>query len=499
MQIEMDTFNFPKSMVGMIQLEFSPAILSLTLSAVVAIILALFFRHKHQSSLKLPPGNLGFPLIGETIQFFTALRSKPPTKFFDERVKKFGLVFKTSLIGHPTVVLYGPAGNRLILSNENKLVHIAWPNSFMKVIGQDSLMGKTGEEHRIVRAALSNFLCPQALQNYMAKMSKEIQHHINEKWKGKDEVKVLPLIRSIIFSIATSLFFDINDKHQQERLHDLLDIINEGKVSIPLELPGTSFRKALQARSKLDEILSGLVKCRRSDLLSGIASSNQDLLSVFLTFKDERGNPFTDREILDNFSLMLHASYDTTISPLTLIFQLLSSNPECYEKVFQEQLGILGNKKEGEEISWKDLKDMKYTWQVVQETLRMFPPVFGTFREAITDIHYGGHTIPKGWRILWTTYSTHHREEYFTEPDKFRPSRFEEEGRHVAPYTFLPFGAGLRICPGWEFSKMEILLFMYHFVKTFRSYIPVDPNEKILADPLPLPANGFSIKLFPRL
>ncbi|KAH9299016.1 hypothetical protein KI387_030698, partial [Taxus chinensis] len=163
------------------------------------------------------------------------------------------------------------------------------------------------------------------------------------------------------------------------------------------------------------------------------------------------------------------------------------------------QLGILGNKKDGEEISWKDLKSMRYTWQVVQETMRMFPPVYGNFRKALTDIHYEGYTIPKGWKILCSAYTTNWKADCFDEPHKFRPSRFEEEGRHVAPYTFLPFGAGLRVCPGWELAKTEILLFVHHFVKTFSSYIPVDPKEKLSADPLPpLPLNGFSIKLFPR-
>ncbi|KAH9299022.1 hypothetical protein KI387_030704, partial [Taxus chinensis] len=218
-------------------------------------------------------------------------------------------------------------------------------------------------------------------------------------------------------------------------------------MSIPIDFPGTRFRKALQARSKLDEILSSVIKTRRFDLSSGTASSNQDLLSVLLTFKDERGNPFTDKEILDNFSVILHGLYDTTISPLTVIFKIMSDNPECYDKLVQEQLGILDNIKDGEEIGWKDLKAMKYTWQSVQETLRMFPPVFGEFRKALTDIHYEGYTIPKRWRILCTAYSTHVNEEYFDEPDTFRPSRFENEGKHVAPYTFIPFGGGLPICP----------------------------------------------------
>ena len=60
---------------------------------------------------------------------------------------------------------------------------------------------------------------------------------------------------------------------------------------------------------------------------------------------------------------------------------------------------IVSNIKDGEELSWKDVKDMKYTWQAVQETLRMSPPVFGSFREAIVDIEYKGYTIPKGWKV----------------------------------------------------------------------------------------------------
>ncbi|GLJ34487.1 hypothetical protein SUGI_0693620 [Cryptomeria japonica] len=115
---------------------------------------------------------------------------------------------------------------------------------------------------------------------------------------------------------------------------------------------------------------------------------------------------------------------------------------------------IIRNQNDGVEISWTDLNDMKYTWQAAQETLRMNPPHFGTFREAITDIDYKGYTISKGWKILWTVYSTHTKEEYFSEPDKFRPSRFEEGSSNVAPYTYLPFAAGQR----WRYYCSFIIL-----------------------------------------
>ncbi|KAH9296916.1 hypothetical protein KI387_028598 [Taxus chinensis] len=500
----MDSFSFLKSMeakFGQVihrDQSSSTALLSLAFTAALAIFLVLLFRFKSRPSTKFPPGNFGFPFIGETIQFLRALRSESPHMFFDERLKKFGRVFKTSLTGHPTAVFCGPAGNRFIYSNEHKLVQSSGPNSFVKLVGQQSIVTKTGEEHRIFRGVLNEFLGPHALQSYTPKMSSKIQENINKHWKGKDEVNMLPSIRQLVFSISSSLFFDINDEDQQEQLKTLLETILVGTLSVPLDIPGSNFRKALRARSKLDEILSRLIESRRKDMRSGIASTSKNLLSVLLAFKDERGNPLTDTEILDNFSFMLHASYDTTVSPTVCIFKLLSANPECYEKVVQEQLGILGNKKDGEEICWNDLKAMKYTWQAAQETMRLFPPAFGSFRKVIADIHHDGYIIPKGWKAMVTNYSTSRKEEYFDEPDKFKPSRFGD-GKYVAPYTFLPFGAGIRICPGWEFAKLEMLLFIHHFVKNFSGYLPLDTKEKISGDPFPpLPKNGFPIKLFPR-
>ncbi|KAH9300641.1 hypothetical protein KI387_012224, partial [Taxus chinensis] len=138
------------------------------------------------------------------------------------------------------------------------------------------------------------------------------------------------------------------------------------------------------------------------------------------------------------------------------------------------QLNIT-SEKGGKLLRWDDLQRMKHTWNAAQETMRLNPPAGGTWRKAIADISYGGFTIPKGWKLQWTANSTHNNPKYFPDPEKFDPARFEGNG--PAPYTFVPFGGGPRMCPGNEFARMVTLVFLHNIVKMFEWDL-VDVNEK---------------------
>lgn len=97
-------------------------------------------------------------------------------------------------------------------------------------------------------------------------------------------------------------------------------------------------------------------------------------------------------------------------------------------------------------------------------------------------------------QIYWSANSTHINPEVFVDPLKFDPSRFEGNG--PAPYTFVPFGGGPRMCPGKEYARLEILVFMHHLVKRF-SWKKIIRDEKIVVNPMPIPANGLPIRLYP--
>ena len=99
-------------------------------------------------------------------------------------------------------------------------------------------------------------------------------------------------------------------------------------------------------------------------------------------------------------------------------------------------------------------------------------------------------------QIVWSPNSTHRNPKYFPDPEKFNPSRFEGAG--PAPFTFVPFGGGPRMCPGNELARMVILMILHRLVTRF-SWTLKDPNEAVVVDVIPFPVNGLPILLQPRI
>lgn len=99
-------------------------------------------------------------------------------------------------------------------------------------------------------------------------------------------------------------------------------------------------------------------------------------------------------------------------------------------------------------------------------------------------------------QIYWTVSTTNKDPEYFSEPEKFDPSRYDERNT-LPPFTYVPFGSGPRMCPGKEYARLAILTFVHNVVKSFQWEL-VNPKEKIVGDMMPTPANGLPIRLTPR-
>ncbi|KAH9302539.1 hypothetical protein KI387_014122 [Taxus chinensis] len=405
----------------------------------------------------------------------------------------YGPVFKTCLFGQPTVVFTGPAGNRFWMFNDGKLFHGNARGPHRAIIGPNSLLDKNGDEHRRMRANLMKFFSGNSLKQLVGRMDSAIRRHLDDYWDGRDLVYAVPLIKFQTFSVTCEVLFNLHNRKEVEELCELFKVAVEGIYTFPIRLPGTRLHRALRARLHIDRILSGVITRRKNDVLAGRVSGEEDLIWNLLNMTNKEDKPLSEQEVKDNMVLLIIAGHETTAMTLTLMCKMISSNPHCFEKIARESQEIVSHESAGEQLTWDDVQRMKYLWSVAQETLRIIPPISGIFRRATTDIHYGAYTIPKGWTLYWSNYSTVYRKDIFPEPQKFDPSRFEASAC-VSPYSFLPFGGGPRMCPGNEYAKLEIVITMHHLVRRYR-WRAVILDEPIIRNPQCNPARGLPLEI----
>ncbi|XP_061365938.1 beta-amyrin 28-monooxygenase-like [Gastrolobium bilobum] len=461
---------------------------------IIVTIFILFYRHISPfMNPNLPPGSMGYPVIGESLQFLSTGWKGHPEKFIYERIKKYSSqVFKTSIIGEPTVMFCGSACNKFLFSNENKLVVSWWPDNVNKIF-PTSLETSSKEEAIKMRKIFPQLLNPQALQCYIGTMDTFAQRHFASDWENKTHVTVFPLAKRYTFWLACILFMSVEDPNHVAKFEEPFNLLPAGIMSIPIDLPGTPFNRAIKASKFIRKELLKIIKQRKLDLAEGKASTTQDILSRMLMSSDENGQYIGEGDIADKILGLLIAGHDTASSACTSIVKYLA-DPIIYQRVYQEQMEIAKSKSRGELLNWGDVEKMKYSWNVACEAMRLAPPLPGAFRETINDFIFNGFSIPKGWKLYWSANSTHMNPECFPEPEKFDPSRFE--GKGLAPYTYVPFGGGPRMCPGKEYARLEILVFMHNLVKRFK-WDKIIPDEKTIVNPMTIPAQGLPIRLYP--
>ncbi|KAA8538613.1 hypothetical protein F0562_028193 [Nyssa sinensis] len=456
--------------------------------------LSLVFRLRKRNvgTSKHPPGSTGWPMVGENMEFVMS----GPEKFVYERMNKYSPeVFQTSLLGERMAVFCGPAGNKFLFSNETKLLTSWWPQSMKKALLFPSFVENSLKEvTALQRSFMHDILKPEALKHYIPVMDSMARQHLKTEWTPHKQVKISPLSKKYTFALACKLFMSIEDPEHVERLAKPFTLVTSGMFSVPIDFPGTAYNGAIKGGKMVRAELLAIIRQRKKELSANKEMVFEDLLSRMLLVTDEDGNFLNEMEISNNIIGLLVASHETTSTAVTFVLNYLAELPHIFSEVYKEQMEIAKSKGSDELLNWEDIEKMKYSWNVARESLRLAPPGQGAFREAITDFTFAGFTIPKGWKTFWTVHSTHKNVKYFPNPEKFDPSRFEGSG--PAPYTFVPFGGGPRMCPGKEYARLEILVFMHNVVTKFKIEKAI-PNEKITFHASPTPMSGVPVHLHP--
>ncbi|KAG8473589.1 hypothetical protein CXB51_035738 [Gossypium anomalum] len=433
---------------------------------------------------KLPPGSMGWPYIGETLQLY----SQDPNIFFLTKQKRYGEIFKTQILRCPCVMLASPEAARFVLVTHADLFKPTYPKSKEMMIGPWALFFHQGEYHTRLRKLVQYSLAPDAIR----KLIPDIEHialSALDSWAASGQViNTFYEMKKFSFDVGILSIFGHLDGGYKEKLEENYRIVDKGYNSFPTKIPGSAHHKALQARKRLNQILSEIIRERKEKRLV-----EKDLLGHLLNFKDEKGETLTEDQIADNIIGILFAAQDTTASFITWILKFLHDDPKLLEAVKAEQKAIYESNNGGKEhLTWAQTRKMTLTYRVLLEGLRMASIISFTFREAVVDVEYKGYLIPKGWKVMPLFRNIHHNPEFFSDPHDFDPSRFEVAPK---PNTFMPFGNGVHACPGNELAKLETLILIHHLVTKFRWEV-VGSESGIQYGPFPVPQQGLPARFW---
>jgi len=199
-----------------------------------------------------------------------------------------------------------------------------------------------------------------------------------------------------------------------------------------------------------------------------------DLLSMMMDASDKKtGECMTDDQLVDEVSTLIVAGHETSAGTLNWAWYLLSAHPQCEQAVSAESLAVAPDG----ELKYEDLAELQFTRQVLQETLRLYPPVWLFTRKAVDSDEIGGYVVEPGTNIFLSPYLTQRLPQYWDQPDEFRPERFSD-GRLSDSYAFFPFSAGPRRCIGEHFAFIEMQTHLAMLSSRFRlTHLPERPVE----------------------
>lgn len=433
----------------------------------------------NKSSSSLPPGSFGLPFIGETISFLI------DPDFAQKRVEKYGSIFKSHILGRPTVVMVGAEANRFVLSSHMHYFswRDGWPNNFQELLGE-SLFLQEGEEHRRNRKLLIPAFHGAALNNYFATMENIVDTYL-EKWSGLGNFTWFGELKQMTFEIASTLLIGSKPGAMTAQLSQLFTQLTAGLFALPIRWRWTTYGKALRARDLLLEHIEQAVINRQKEPAN-------DALGLLVQSRDEEGNQLSLEEIKVQALLMLFAGHETTTSMLTSLCMVLAQNPDMLAKLKTEQQEI---NIEGE-LTIAQLKEMTYLEQVLKEVERLYPPIAGGFRGVVESFEYNGYQIPQGWMALYRINAAHLDSTIYSQPERFDPERFSpERAEHKnKEFSLVGFGGGPRVCLGKAFAMMEMKIFVAHLLRNYTWELEANQNLTMNAFPSLHPRSGLKVK-----
>ncbi len=360
----------------------------------------------------------------------------------------------------PMVVTISPEGNKEIFSADPDSFSASAADSFGRVI-RNSVLVTSGAEHKRQRRLLTPPFHGQRMRSY-GRLMQTAAKQWAERLAPGNPFQMIYTTQAITLDVIIEAVFGVDHGDRVEQFRaDLLDVLNSFSPLIflrPLQHefggigPWARFQRGMR---KLAEHVTLLSAEYRKKL-----DGREDILSLLLAAKDEDGNGISDQEILDQLITIVFAGHETTAVMLAWAFYLLHKYPEERARLYAE-IDPLPLDAEPEAVAKLPLLEA-----VINETLRLYPPVHVIHRRLEKPMKIMGYDLPTGTVVAAGAFATHRLASIYPEPDRFVPARFLN--KTYSPFEFFPFGGGARRCLGAAFAIYEMKQVLFTMLKLHR-------------------------------
>jgi cytochrome P450 len=399
-------------------------------------------------------------------------------------------VVANSGFGRPRFLINAPkAIHRVLVENPSNYTRTPATIRILRPITGNGLLLSEGEEWRHQRRTVAPAMAPRVLPMLVQHMAGATQQAIARLVPAAqvgESVDLLSTMQMLALEIAARSMFSMEMRQHGPALRRMIaqfalrlgaphffDFVLPVGIPTLHDLARMRFRRRWIAL--MDEIIAARLDAPQSE-------APRDLFDMLLNARDpETGQAFSREQLRDQVATMIVAGHETTALTLFWSMYLLASAPSAQDRIAEEVRGL---DFDSGDVS-ATFGNLPYTRAVVNETLRLYPPAFALVRLALGRDNADGIAIPPGALIMIWPWVLHRHVRLWERPDAFVPSRFL--GAEPQRFSFMPFGAGPRVCVGAQFAVTEAILVLAMMVQRFEIALagnrPVLPVAVITTQP----------------
>ncbi|WP_254271488.1 cytochrome P450 [Haloarcula marina] len=413
---------------------------------------------------RTPPGPKGEPLFGSSRTY-----AKNPFRFISALERAYGDVARFDMGPMDTVMLCDPTAiERVLVSESDRFRKPDFQGDALGDLLGDGLLLSEGETWERQRRLANPAFSMARLSGMAGRITGHAEDRIAD-WSAGDVVNAEQAMTRTTLDVILDLMMGV--ELSEERVRTIEEQLmplgqrfepNPLRFAAPEWMPMPDDAAFDTAVETLDEVLDDIIAVRE-DALGTDEDGPMDFLSVLLRARDD-GKQSPD-QLRDEMMTMLLAGHDTTALTLTYTWFLLSEHPEAERRVHEELDDVVGDERPGME----HVRELDYLEWVIQESMRLYPPVYTIFRESTEAVELSGYPVDAGTTLMLPQWGVHRSARFYDDPEAFDPERWRPERASERPrFAYFPFGGGPRHCIGKHLAMLEAQLIVATVAQRYR-------------------------------